>query len=165
MAAAKQTVASTNARIDELVALVQEQSDTISMLQTQLQAVESAPVAPQQPADSELYWVSDNFAKVAMSAKGNRWATFTGRTGEMDQDTGKRSYGEYKTFKVFEAELVDVVEEMLQGDNRLVAITATPKSRDYQGKTYTDYVVDTLRVIARPTPQVEAAPVTEEIAF
>jgi hypothetical protein len=155
MAQAKQTVASTNARVDELLAQIEELGTAVSHLQTQLSAIEAAPVAPRQPADEQFIWVSDKFAKVDLSTKGNRWATFTGRTGNLNSETGERSYGEYMTFKVFDDALVDIVESMLAGDNRLVALTATAKTREYKGKQYTDHIVESLRVIARPTAQVE----------
>jgi hypothetical protein len=155
MAQAKQTVASTNARVDELLAQIDELNTAVSHLQMQITALEAAPVAQPQVSNEMFIWVSDKFAKVGVSAKGNRWATFTGRTGSLDSTTGERSYGEYMTFKVFDEDLVDTVESMLNGDNRLVAITATAKTRDYNGKEYTDHIVDSLRVIARPTPQVE----------
>ena len=155
MAQAKQTVASTNTRVDELLAQIEELNTAMSHLQTQITAIEAAPVAKPQASGEMFIWVSDKFAKTGLSVKGNRWATFTGRTGSLDSSTGERSYGEYMTFKVFDEELVDVVEAMLNGDNRLVALTATPKTREYNGKEYTDHVVDSLRVIARPTAQVD----------
>ena len=131
MAQAKQTVASTNARVDELLAQIEELGTAVSHLQTQLSAIEAAPVAPRQPSDEQFIWVSDKYAKFGVSANGDNWASFTGRTGSLDSSTGERSYGDYMTFKVWDAELVDTVKSMFEGDNRLVAITATwsPSSR------------------------------------
>ena len=156
----KLTLVSTNARIDALTALIAEQQEALALLQTELQAAQVQ--LDQQPAPQQelVIWVNDKFAKTFATKNGEAF-TFTGRTGDIDEATGKRTYGDYMTFKVWDADLVATCKEMMAGSNRLVALTAEARDRDYNGKTYTDYHVSDLRVIARP----QVAPALDEIAF
>ena len=145
----------------------------VTELQEQLAAAQAATpdAAPRLPGFADRIWLPENVDEVVTNQDGTTWKPvkygttkngsryieFKAQVSHKDKESGKRTYSRTRIpFKAWNDQC-DQIMSLIQGDNRLVDITANylPDTWSYEGKDYSRdfWYVASVDPIERPATE------------